>query len=192
MGEIKDVPFSAAPSILEAIKYFGILKLMVYNMQWAALSSVTGAGSYASMTDSSQMFITVFNAMMEGLISQVDAQLGKRLFTLNDGAFPGMTKRPKLICTPIEKQISLADLATFMDAIQWMDLSEDDLKAIRMKSGILTENVPDSDSVVKKKTVPVAKPVEEPEEDVIEQSVSSWQEYVKLNDPDLYAKVKGQ
>lgn len=192
VGEIKDVPFSAAPSILEAIKYFGILKLMVYNMQWAALSSVTGTGSFAAMTDSSQMFITVFNAMMEGLISQVDAQLGKRLFKLNDSAFPGMTTRPKLICTPIEKQVSLTDLSAFMDSIQWMDLSEDDLKAIRMKSGILTENVPDGDSVVKKKVAPVAKPVVEPEEDVIEQSVSSWQEYVKLNDPDLYAKVKGK
>ena len=185
VGELKDVNFSAAPSILEAIKYFGILKLMVYNMQWAALSSVTGTGSYASMTDSSQMFITVFNSMMEGLIAQVDAQLGKRIFSLNEGAFPGMTRRPKLVCTPIEKQVSLSELAAFMDSIQWMDLSEDDFKALRKKSAILTENVPQGDSVVKKKIAPATEPIDE----VIEQSVTSWKDYIQLKDPDLYAKL---
>lgn len=179
-GELMDVNFSAAPSILEAIKYFGILKLMVYNMQWAALSSVTGAGSYASMTDSSQMFITVFNAMMDGLIAQMDAQVGKRLFSLNAGAFPGMTKRPKLVCTPIEKQVSLSDLAMFMDSIQWMDLSEDDIKAIRRKSGILTETVPEKDESNRT-----------PEEKkIIAASIPSWQKFVQLTDPALYAKLK--
>ena len=179
VGELKDVNFSAAPSILEAIKYFGILKLMVYNMQWAALSSVTGTGSFAAMTDSSQMFITVFNAMMDGLVAQVDAQLGKRIFSLNAGAFPGMTRRPKLVCTPIEKQVSLSDLASFMDSIQWMNLSEDDIKAIRRKSGILTENVPDKDETNR---VPE-------EKKIIAASIPSWQKFVQLTDPALFAKL---
>jgi hypothetical protein len=67
-GEVKDTTFGAAASILEAIKYLGVLKLMVFNMHWAALSSVTGVGSNAAMTDSSQMFITVYNAMMDGMV----------------------------------------------------------------------------------------------------------------------------
>jgi len=179
VGELKDVNFSAAPSILEAIKYFGILKLMVYNMQWAALSSVTGTGSFAAMTDSSQMFITVFNAMMDGLVAQVDAQLGKRIFTLNEGAFPGMTKRPKLVCTPIEKQVSLSELATFLDAIQWMELSEDDLKAIRRKSGVLTETIPEKDETER-----------EPEEKkIIAASIPNWRKFVELTDPELAKKL---
>lgn len=151
-AELKDVPFSAASSILEAIKYFGVLKLMVYNMQWAALSSVTGVGSNAAMTDSSQMFITVFNAMMEGMIAQADAQLGRRLFWLNNDRFPGMVKRPRLVCTPIEKQISLTDLSSFLTAISWMDLTEDDIKDIRRKSGVLTESAPAEEDIVRKGT----------------------------------------
>jgi hypothetical protein len=148
-GELKDVPFSAASSILEAIKYFGVLKLMVYNMQWAALSSVTGVGSNAAMTDSSQMFITVYNAMMEGMIAQADAQIGKRLFTLNADRFPGMVKRPRLTCTPIEKQVALTDLSAFLDAIGWMDLSEEDFKDIRRKSGVLRESIPAQEDVIR-------------------------------------------
>lgn len=149
LAELKDVPFAAASSILEAIKYFGVLKLMVYNMQWAALSATTGVGSNAAMTDSSQMFITVFNAMMEGMISQADDQLGRRLFTLNADHFPGMVKRPRLSCTPIEKQVSLTELASFLGAINWMDLTEEDIKAIRRKSGILPESTPASEDVVR-------------------------------------------
>ena len=189
-GEFKDVSFQAAASILEAIKYFGVLKLMVYNMQWAALSSVTGVGSNAAMTDSSQMFITVFNAMMTGLIAQVDAQLGKRLFTLNAGAFPGMTKRPKLVCTPIEKQVSLTDLATFINAIGWMNLSLDDLKAIRHKSGVLSETVPETDESGRKaQPAPAAKTDPAKTDEVIKASVNSWKKYVEMKEPDLFKQL---
>jgi len=147
-GELKDVPFSAAAAILEAIKHFGVLKLMVFNMQWAALSTITGVGSNAAMTDSSQMFITVFNAMMDGMIAQADHQLGRRLFWLNADRFPGMVKRPRLVCTPIEKQISLTDLAALLNAIAWMPLSEEDLKDIRRASGILRPNTPAPEDIV--------------------------------------------
>ena len=194
-GQLKDVNFSAAGSILEAIKYFGVLKLMVYNMQWAALSSTTGTGSFAAMTDSSQMFITIFNAMMEGMIAQADAQLGKKIFDLNGGMFPGMTKRPKMVCTPIEKQVSLTELGSFMNAIQWMDLSEDDMKALRRKSGILSESIPDEDNLAHKgvSSAPVKQEPDEvdnqDEEGKVKASVNAWSKWAEKHDPETYQHI---
>lgn len=197
-AELKDVPFSAASSILEAIKYFGVLKLMVYNMQWAALSSVTGVGSNAAMTDSSQMFITVFNAMMEGMIAQMDSQIGRRLFSLNSDRFPGMVKRPRLVCTPIEKQVSLTELSAFLDSIAWMDLSEDDLKDIRRKSGVLNESTPAEEDIVRKGasgsviSEPSAQPMTPPSSQAqAPKTVQDWARLKKAKiDSDLTQELK--
>jgi len=148
-GELVSVPFSAANSILDAIKYFGILKLTIYNMQWVALASISDAGSRAAMSDSSQMFITTYNAMLDGFASQMDNQLIRRLFWLNGDRFPKLQRRPHLVCTHIDKQISLSELANFLDAIAWMDLSEEDVKDIRRHSGILNASVPAEEDVIR-------------------------------------------
>jgi len=142
-GNLVDVPFSSAESILKAIQYFGTLKLMVYNMQWAALSATTGAGSYSAMSDSSSMFMTFYNAMMTGFADQIDQQLGNRIFEYNKGSFKGMSKRPKLIITPIQKTVSLSELGSFLNQIQWMDLDDDDILAIRRYSQVLPEKIPE-------------------------------------------------
>jgi len=142
-AEIKDVSFQAATAVLDSIRYFGTLKLMVYQMQWAALSATTGAGSYAAMSDSSSMFMVFFNAMIEGFVNQVDKQLGERLFDWNSGAFPGMTARPRLVATPIQKNINLSDLGSFLTSVNsWMELDDDDLLAIRRHTGFLPEKLP--------------------------------------------------
>jgi hypothetical protein len=155
-AELKDVPFSAAASLLEAIRYYGILKLMIYNMQWMALSSVSGAGSFASMSDSSSMFMITFNSMMEGFANQIDAQIGKRLFQWNQ--FPGMTKRPKLVVTPIEKTINLSELATILGPIKnTLPLGDEDFVAIRRRTGFLPETLPEVEEQ------PEPEPQQEPE-----------------------------
>lgn len=138
-GEIIDVPFSAAGNILEAIKYYGILKLSLFGMQWVALSATTGAGSYAAMDDSSSMMLTLFNAMCKGFIDQSDRQIGKRLFDYNADAFPGMTRRPRLVLRHgVEKRLALPELSSFATAINAiMPLTPEDLAVIREKSGFL-------------------------------------------------------
>lgn len=140
-GEVKDIGFQAAPALLEAIKYFGILKLTVYNAQWVALSSMTGSGSYSAMQDSSAMWIMGFNAMMEGFTSQMDAQIGKRLFEWNE--FPGMTRRPVLKADPINK-VDLASLGALLGVLKdVMPLGDDDIIAIRKQTGFLPEALPE-------------------------------------------------
>ena len=143
-GELVDVPFAAAASILEAIKYFGILKLMIFNMQWVALSATTGSGSYSAMQDSSSMFITTYNAMMEGFAHQINDQLVKRVFSWNE--FPGMTKRPVLKIDPVNK-LALSDLASILGPLKAvMDFGDDDIVAIRKQTGFLPETLPDMES----------------------------------------------
>jgi hypothetical protein len=141
-GKIVDVPFGAAGAILEAIKYFGVLKLMVCNMQWMALSSVSGFGSNAAMTDSSGMAVMTYNAMMDGFASQFDAQVGKRLFQWNQ--FPGMTRRPRAVIPHIEKVISLGELGSILAPLSAvMPLGDEDYIAIRRKTGFLPETLPE-------------------------------------------------
>jgi hypothetical protein len=144
-GELKDVPFSAAPAILEAIKYFGILKLTVFNAQWMALSATTGSGSFAAMNDSSNMFVMTYNAMLEGFARQMDAQIGRRLFKWN--AFPGMTQRPKLKIDPVNK-LSLAELAAILGPLKnTITLGDEDAKAIRKQTGFLPEALPEQEEI---------------------------------------------
>jgi hypothetical protein len=163
-GELKDTPFTAAPALLDAIRYYGILKMLTYNMQWMAISSLSGSGSYAALNDSSSMFMVGYNAMMSGFARQLDDQLGRRLFAWNAGAFPGMTRRPRLTITAIEKTISLGELASLLGPIKnTMPLGEEDFIAIRRRTGFLPETLPEIES--KPEPEPEEAPAEEEPED---------------------------
>jgi hypothetical protein len=141
-AEIIDVPFSAAAAILESIRYFGQLKLMVCNMQWMAMSGVSGTGSYAAMNDSSSMAVMTYNAMRDGFAAQFDAQVGKRLFQWN--SFPGMTRRPRAVIPHIEKVISLNELGSILAPLAaTMPLGDEDYIAIRRRTGFLPETLPE-------------------------------------------------
>ena len=146
-GELKDVPFSAAASILEAIRYYGILKLALFGVQWAAIGSLSGTGSYSSMQDSSSLFITSLNSMIEGFVDQLDSQMVTQLFNIpiNKEAFPGMTRRPRISMTRrIDKSINLPQLAQFLSAMDSvMPLGDDDYRAIRQASEVLPPNLPE-------------------------------------------------
>jgi hypothetical protein len=131
-GEVKDIAFAAGPALLAAIQYYGVLALSCYTMQWIALSATTGAGSYAAMTDSSSMGVFTFNSMLDGFASQLDAQVGKRLYEWNKLSFRNLTKRPTLAFTHIDKEVALNELGQFVSQISSViKLGEDDIKAIR-------------------------------------------------------------
>lgn len=142
-ASVMDVPFSAAPAILEAIRYYGILKLSLFGMQFVAISATSGTGSYAALSDASSLALTLFNSMAEQFVEQADQQIGKRLFEYpsNKAAFPGLTRRPRLFLErKVEKEINLLELAQFAQAMAAiMPLTEDDFMAIRRKSSFLPE-----------------------------------------------------
>lgn len=144
-GEVKDVPFGAAPSLLEAIKYYGVVALSCFAMQWMALSATTGAGSFAAMTDSSSMAVFTFNAMLDSFAAQYDQQVGKKLYEWNKAQFPGLTKRPRLYFTHIEKDTAISEVAQFLSAINGIiPLGDDDYKAIREKVQFLPKTLPET------------------------------------------------
>ncbi len=145
-AEIIDTPFQAAPALLEAIRYYGLLKLQVFVMQWASVATTAGTGAMAAHADSSEMAIMYFNAMWEGFAHQIDDQLGKRIFNHPQvmARFPGMTRRPKCVAVPVEKSIPLNLLSQFVAQIAAvMPLDDDDFITIRRRSGFLPESLPE-------------------------------------------------
>lgn len=155
-GAVKDINFAAAGNILEAIKYYGILALSVYVMQWIALNTMTGTGSFASADNSTDMSVSVYNGMMDGFAQQYSDQIGRRLYVWNQSAFPGMTKRPKIKFSHIEKNMPLDTLGNFWSQIDGIiPLGEDDYKAFRERSGFLPKNLPEVEVAQPKETMPV-------------------------------------
>jgi hypothetical protein len=173
-AEVKDIPFQASQHLSEVIKYYGILKLQVYNMGWVAMSTTSSHGSLAAVEDTSSMFMLTYNAMMEGFADQMDEQIGKRLYGWNSGEFPGIMmrtgllksksykgsptkeqggaisqaiRRPKLTITSVDKVIDLQKLGVFWQTmVDTMPVGEEDQKAVRKLSGFMTENLPDPDA----------------------------------------------
>lgn len=144
VGEVKDTPFSAAGTLLEAIRYYGLLKLQLYNMQWVSIASTANTGSYSAMQDASSMFMTGWNSMCGGFISQYDSQVGRRLWDWNKDKFPGATSRPIYKHKPTPKTFSLQELGAFWSAIQnTMPFGDDDYLAMRKRSGFLPEILPE-------------------------------------------------
>jgi len=147
-GDIIDVAFSAAPSLLEAIRYYGLLKLQVYNMQWVAIASTAGTGAYSAMSDASSMFLLYWNAMISSFVDQYDEQIGKRLWKWNADKFAGVTDRPYYKAKPMSKIIDLAELGTFIQTIAaTLPFGDDDLIEIRKRSGFLPETLPEEEEV---------------------------------------------
>lgn len=203
-GEIKDVNFAAAAAILEAIKYYGILKLQIFNSQWMALSATTGTGSLAAMSDSSSMFMITFNAMMEGFAAQIDKQIIDKLTQWNPALFAGLTKRPRIKATPLSKKVSLSELAQIIAPIKAaMPLGDDDYKAIRKLTGFLPETLPEVEDAPEPPEPPEPEPVmaDDPEDDQAEteppdeaqqaeaEARSRWSRYL-LRHPEIMRNVQ--
>jgi hypothetical protein len=142
-GQVKDISFAAAASILETIKYYAVTKLAVYMMQFISYNIFTRTGALASATDSSQIAVFTFNSMMDGFAAQLDDQVGSKLYEWNKGAFPGLDRRPHIRFKHVEKNVDLIQMGQFfrsMDGI--LPLGEEDYKAIRQKSGFMPRNLP--------------------------------------------------
>jgi len=143
-GEVKDIPFAAGASILEAIRYYGILKLQVFFMQFISVATTAGTGAYSAHSDSREAGIDAFNGMMKGFAKQIENQIGGRIWEWNKGAFPGVVNRPRIVVTAVEKTIPLETLGAFMQAISAIvPLDDDDLIAVRRKSQFLPETLAD-------------------------------------------------
>jgi hypothetical protein len=144
VGDVKDINFTAAPAMLEAIKHYSILTLSVFMMQFIALNTLTGTGSFAAADDSSQLGVFTFNSMLDGFAAQMDSQIGRRLYEWNKHSFTGVTKRPQLRFTHIDKSIPLTEMGSFLQQTNGiLALSDDDIKAIRKRSGFLSHSLPE-------------------------------------------------
>lgn len=145
-GEVKDIGFSAAPSILEAIKHYSILALSVYTMQWMAINTMTGTGSFAAADDSSSMGVFTFNAMLDGFAAQYDQQIGRRMWERNKQYFHNVTQRPKIGFSHINKSVALGEMGAFLQQMNGiLPMGEEDWKAIRKRSAFLPESLPEID-----------------------------------------------
>ncbi len=148
-AELLSSNFTAGATVLEGIRYYGLLTLQLYNMQWVAMSTVSGVGSFSAMQDSSQMSITTFNAMMETFVDQFNEQYIAWLFKVNKDSFPNLSAKPKVVATKVRKNIDLDQLTSFLEFYaDRFEVSEGDLLNIRTQTEILKEELPTEDMVV--------------------------------------------
>lgn len=146
VAEFIDAKFGSAESILNAIRYYGILKLALLGMQFVTISTLTGSGSYAAMSDASDIAISIFNNIARSIIEQVNKQLVRRIFSyeVNKKAFPNITRLPEISMTEIKKPFDLGEfgsLISILNAI--MKLSPRDLDAIRKETGFMPQATPE-------------------------------------------------
>jgi hypothetical protein len=151
-----DVPFAAGMPLLEVVRYYSILKLALMGMGWLAnASGISGVGSFASVKDSSEMAVLLFNAMAADMVRQMDEQLWTRLFNypVNKAAFPNLTARPRLKLIPLDKDVPLMELGQLSQALKAiMPMGDEDWLAIRKKTGFLPNILPEKEIVMEPET----------------------------------------
>lgn len=151
-GNVIDIGFQAAGNLLETIRFYDILSLSIYMMQFIALNTMTNTGALASQIDSTNMGIFTYNSALDGLAAQYDDQIGKRLFSWNRDSFPNITKRPKIKFTHVENNLAMNELGAFLNSVKdIVPLGEDDIKAFRKRSGWMPENSPKPGDEIKPK-----------------------------------------
>jgi len=202
-GKVMDITFAAAASILETIKYYAVTKLAVYMMQFISYNIFTRTGALASATDSSQIAVFTFNSMMDGFASQLDDQIGSKLYEWNKDSFPGLERRPHIRFKHVEKSVDLMQMGQFFSALNGiLPLGEDDYKAIRVKSGFMPRNLPNQEDAVignqnsdgvkpepdatKSNNEPVGEGDAEDTNPVVENAIARLQNLAKKHDPEVY------
>ena len=139
-ADMIDVPFSAASSVLESIRYYSLVKLQVFNMIWVAIASTSGSGAFAAVKDLSAMYIQTHNAMMTGFYKQAGRQIAKWLQVRNS-KFESVRRLPVLTPMKATKQIDLTEYGDFLTKFNAIfPLFKDDAIAIRSKVDVLPEN----------------------------------------------------
>ena len=171
--ELVDTPFSAANTILETIKLYSLLSLSVFNLQALGLNTLTSTGALASVSDASAMAVLGFNGLLDNFSQQFDDQIMRRLWKVNHdpkgmNAWPGATSRCHFEISHLDKDIALAELSSFVSAMDGiLTYGPDDMKAIRKRSGFLPEEEPNPEDVIETaketRTLDEKKPVDEEE-----------------------------
>ena len=155
-----DTPFGAAAQMLESIRHYSVLKLALLGLQFVAISTMTGSGSYAALDDSSSIAMLMYNSMTAGFARQAGSQIVDQLLRANPGAFQGITRKPVMSISPITKSVALAELAQFVTAMNAIrPLGDDDLVTIRKHSEILPVTLPE----VEEMPVPEMPTAEQPQ-----------------------------
>ena len=153
-AELIETNLTAFPALTEAIKHFDILMLSLLGMQWMALNTMTDTGARAAQVDATQSGITLFNSMLDGFAAQWNDQVERKIYYYNcvlQNNFPNITKRPKVTFSHIENVIPLTELSSFFSQVSpgfKLPLGEDDLKAIRQRTGFLPQNNPKPEDVI--------------------------------------------
>jgi hypothetical protein len=195
-GQVVDIPFAAAAAILETIKYYSVEMLAVYMMQFIAYNIFTRTGALSSATDSSQIAVFTFNAMLDGFAAQLDNQIGRRLYQLNKDSFPGLERRPKIRFKHVEKTVALSEMGVFFNQLNGiLPLGDEDYRAIRERSGFLPKNLPEvvnqpTKPAIPNGTNPQGDPANEtPEvpEDETDAAMMRLEQLAQQHDPELYA-----
>ena len=178
-GQVMDIGFAAAGSLLSAMQHYSTLMLSVYTMQWMALNTMTGTGSYAAADDSSTLGVYAFNGMLKGFSEQLDQQVGKKLWEWNKAAFPNATKRPKIGFTQIEKTVALSEMSSFVSQMKdVLPLGKDDLISIRKRSNFLPEMLPTKEEMIAdakdKAEITAAAQPPQPEQPAVVPNAGGW------------------
>lgn len=143
-AELVDGQFSAAATILEAIRYMGLIKLSAYQCQFLAMGTMANTGAYEAVKEGFNIFLTQYNAMVTSFTQQLSDQLVSALFRENAATFGALKTRPRLISEPLTRGHALTELAAFSDQIaRVIRLGDADEEAIRKASGILEGRIPD-------------------------------------------------
>lgn len=189
-ANVIDVPFAASSALLEAIRYYGLLKLQVFNMQWIAIATTAGTGAYSAAADASEMGMMAYNGMTESAVGQMSRQLVNRIFNhpTNAASFAGMVNRPRIVITPVEKSLALSELSQFVAQISSIvPMSVRDIAAIRRRSGFLPEMAEGDDATAEVPAHPPQKNQPTAGEPTPDSSASAPAEMALPND--LYSPV---
>lgn len=141
IGDVKSTPFNAGEPILNAIRFYSILKLAVVNMQWATIGTISPYGTYSTMADATTFFILWFNSIVQMFVNQLDTQISEKIYSgKNLAEFPGLVQRPVLKADRVHKIVNLIEIGQFLMAIKpIMPLLDEDWQAIRARSEFLPE-----------------------------------------------------
>jgi hypothetical protein len=145
-SEVIDAQFTASQTLLEAIRFYHLLKLQVlYSSQWFAISTTSNTGTYSAATDSSQMALSVFNAGFESVVEQFDQKVGRLLWKWNRHHFPKAAKRPRFVAMPVKKEVSPMEMAQLIAMLSpIMPLGDQDFIEIRRNTGIFANELPEN------------------------------------------------
>lgn len=138
-GSLEHNTFSAASALLEAIRYYGLLKLQAYQMQVVAMATTADTGARSALSEGGNFATAFFNSMIQGFGSQFDTQIGKKLLRhpVINAKFPNLSKNIKFKFKEIPKDILLSDLADLIPMFaKYHKLTMADWANIRKQTGI--------------------------------------------------------